>query len=188
MDAIRKQDDKHLAVGIDPKRRAGKSRVPVGALTEVLAASGTAITGVPPKGAMTGGASGELCHGAVGHNAHSVVLPSFKEHLGKHGEIRGGAEQASVSGNASECPCVLVVDFAAQGIAARRRDFGGCRTGNVGEGQSVVGVGHTEFREHVEFEKNVQALATHRFGDKSQNVGAQIGVFVTVARDAVNRR
>ena len=54
--AVREQDDEHVALGIDPERRAGEAGVPVRVLAEILAAAARAAAGVPAERARAGGA------------------------------------------------------------------------------------------------------------------------------------
>ena len=137
---------------------------------------------------MAGGALGEEGDRAVGDNAHAIVPPPFQEHLRKHGEIGRGAEQPRVPSHPTQRPGVLVVDFTAQRVAARRGDFRGRRPEDVFQRHAVMRVPHPQLGKYFPLEKDIKRLTTHRFGHEAQQVGAKVGILVAVAGGALNGR
>src|SRR5690349_24129555 len=91
---------------------------------QIAAGSIIALGGVPTQRAVTEGAGGEQLDGRLADDLHAVVLTAIEHHLRKHGEIGGGAKQASMTGDTTQCVRVLVMNLTTQRISARRCDFG----------------------------------------------------------------
>ena len=187
--AVRQQHHEHLALGIDPERRAGEAGVAVGVVAEVLAAAARAAAGVPAERARAGRALGEQRDRGVGDDARAVVLAAVEHHLREDGEVGGGAEQPGVAGDAAERVRVLVVHFALERIAARRSRLRSARCASRSEsaGRKNVSVMPSGSKTRS-CEELVEPLARRRFDDEAEHVGAEVGVLVAAAGLADERR
>ena len=185
---VGEQNDEHLPIRVDPQRGAREAGVAEGALRHVLPAAGPAVAGIPAQGAMAGRPLGEERNRRVGHNAHAVVDAAIQQHLGKHRQVFGGAEQPRVAGHPAKGVGILIMDLAPQRVAARRGDFGRSRPYRRHRVGTEMGVRHAELGEHAPLEERVERLAAGRFRHEAQQVGPEVGILVATAGRALDRR
>ncbi len=83
-----------------------------------------------------------------------------------------------MTGDSAERVRVLVMDFTAQRISARRSDFGGRDAIAQRIGRTIERVVHSERAEHSIGEENIETLSRDLLDDHPENVSAEIGVDV----------
>ena len=125
VNTVGEENDEHVAVRIDPERRAGEACVAVGTLAEVLAAASVPGACVPAKCPRACRARREQAHCRIRDQPRAAVLSTVEHHLREDGEIGGSAKQSRVPSDSAEGERILVVDLAAERISARRVDLGG---------------------------------------------------------------
>ncbi len=99
-----------------------------GPVRQVASGTDASLSGIPTERAATGGAGGEETNCLLIQHPYTVVDAAVEHHLSKDGQVGGGAEQSSMASDTTQGVGVLVVDLAAERIAARRSDFGGRAT------------------------------------------------------------
>jgi hypothetical protein len=129
--------------------------------------------------------AGEELDGRAADDLHAVILAAIEHHLRKDGKVRRCAEETGMSGYAAQSVRVLVVDFSAQWIAARRGDFRRCDPITEGISGTIESVVHAERRKNAAVEKLVEWLTGNDFNEQAEEVGAQVGVDVAAARSGL---
>ena len=117
---------------------------------------------------MSCGASRKERHRVLLHDPHAVECPAVEHHLGEYGKVCRSAKQSGMSSDSAKRPRILVVNFASEWIASRRRDFRWSGARRVFNRQSEVRVVHPQPGKHLVLQKRVEWLTAHCLGDESE--------------------
>ena len=176
MHAIGQEQHEHLAVGVEPDRRARVAGVSVRAGIEELAGAASAVARVPAEGAGARRALREQRDHRIADDSNAVVLAAVQHHLREDRQVRGGAEEPRVPGDAAQGVRVLVVHLATDRVAAGRRDLGGGDAIRHGVRRLEERVVHAERLEDAVVQEMIERLTGDGLDDEAEDVGAQVGV------------
>ncbi len=115
VDAVGEECDEELAVRVDPDAGAGEAGVAEAVWRKIMAAGAAFGGDGPAEGARATRKllrRGELRDGGAPQNAVMCVDSAVEQHLAKRGDIRRGAEESGVTGDAADGEGVFVVHFA----------------------------------------------------------------------------
>jgi hypothetical protein len=187
VNAVGEQDDEHLPFRVDPHRCSRESSVTVGGTPEISARAVITFRGVPPKRAVTDGSAREQLHGRAADDLHAVIFAAIEHHLSEDRQVSSGAEEPGVSRHAPKRERVLVVDFAAKWVPARRRYFS--RRDAVAERVcwAKEGIVHPQRSEHAAIEEFVERFTGNDFHQQAEQIGAEIRVDVAGSRACFER-
>jgi hypothetical protein len=127
------------------------------------------------------GVGQHLPHRVLAQDPDPAVTPAVEQHLREHRQVRGGREDARVTGDTAErCGHAVVylsADHPAPRLVLRGRDPVAHR-----RRRQVPGVGHPQRPGHLLAEQPVQPLPGDPFQDRAQRDQPDVGVVVLVSR------
>ena len=191
MHAVRQEHDVALAAGIEPQRRAGEPGVPERSDRKQLAAvGGVRRVDVPAEAANVAhpgrrGRRRHARHRRGGEDADIAERSAVQQHAAEPRQVRGGAEESGVSGDAVHASRRRIVDDPAQ---KRRVDRRGTRPlerrAPLGRRDSRAqrfcrqerGVFHPERFEDVRLRKMVEALTADASNDLAEHEEVDVAV------------